>query len=293
MRKFKLVYLLMFLMLISFGCKKSVSPYLPDMDEAIEPTPEPTGNPPEIYFWATDKNKTRLRLHVRATSGTNGDYLKLIIDWGFQNSDLDPSDGLVIETWRWMLLDNQIYTATAENKWGTTTKSWSYGEQGDDEDDEKDDSPPIIDYFRANPLTIQNGDSSELSWKVRKASNVEIDNEIGSVDSSGTLLVFPTETTTYTLTTVNGYGTKQSDVTITVTDLPPPEIDVEVCSVTELLPSEWCENTEIKTYIVGTEPTEACEVCPEEEIELEVCKETDLLPNANCETKMKFFKKGS
>jgi len=42
---------------------------------------------------------------------------------------------------------------------------------------------------------------------------------------------------------------------------PPKIIEVEVCSVSGLLPNQWCEQTEIRAFKEGLEPTELCNLC--------------------------------
>jgi hypothetical protein len=66
--------------------------------------------------------------------------------------------------------------------------------------DEPSETVPVIQSFVADPLTIDEGDSSTLSWEVEDATSVEIDHGIGDVSLSGTRSVSPSSTTTYTLT---------------------------------------------------------------------------------------------
>jgi len=75
---------------------------------------------------------------------------------------------------------------------------------------------PIINSFSANPLTITVGGSSTLSWSVTDATSVTIDNGIGSVALTGTTIVTPATTTTYTLTATNAAGSVTGSVTVTV-----------------------------------------------------------------------------
>jgi len=58
--------------------------------------------------------------------------------------------------------------------------------------------------------------STELKWGVINAESVSIDNNIGSVGPSGTRLVSPIETTTYTLTATNPAGPKTATTKIEV-----------------------------------------------------------------------------
>src|SRR5205809_2070398 len=59
---------------------------------------------------------------------------------------------------------------------------------------------PVIAQFTAEPDTIERGQSSTLRWSVSDATNVTIDPGLGSVQSNGNRQVFPSNTTTYTLT---------------------------------------------------------------------------------------------
>ena len=63
--------------------------------------------------------------------------------------------------------------------------------------------PPVISYFDSSPDAISPGNSSNLSWNVSDATSVTIDPEIGSVALTGTRVVSPAETTTYSLKVKN------------------------------------------------------------------------------------------
>jgi hypothetical protein len=65
---------------------------------------------------------------------------------------------------------------------------------------------PVVDSFDANPGKIGPGGFSTLSWNVSGAATVSIDQQIGNVGLSGTRVVLPTTTTTYTLTATNVVG---------------------------------------------------------------------------------------
>lgn len=82
-------------------------------------------------------------------------------------------------------------------------------------------SDPIINIFSADPATITEGESSTLSWNVTDATNVSIDNGLGSVALTGTTSVSPSKTTTYTLTATNASGSVTSTTTITVSPAEP------------------------------------------------------------------------
>ncbi|KPK45848.1 MAG: hypothetical protein AMK74_02195, partial [Nitrospira bacterium SM23_35] len=74
--------------------------------------------------------------------------------------------------------------------------------------------PPVT--ITADPGIINSGGSSSISWSTAYATNVTIDQGIGTVDSSGSISVTPTETTTYTITAEGPGGTATDSVTIIV-----------------------------------------------------------------------------
>lgn len=83
-------------------------------------------------------------------------------------------------------------------------------------------SGPAVGSFIASSTTITLGNSSTLSWTVSGATLVTIDNGVGSVaTSTGSVLVYPIATTTYTLTAGNGTATTTATSTVNVI-LPPP-----------------------------------------------------------------------
>ncbi len=81
---------------------------------------------------------------------------------------------------------------------------------------------PMITSFTANPATIQSGVSATLSWATMNAASLTIDQGIGSVSpvNQGSVVVSPTQTTTYTLTATGEQGTTPATATATVTVTP-------------------------------------------------------------------------
>lgn len=75
---------------------------------------------------------------------------------------------------------------------------------------------PVIEFFDANPVAVTSGEASNISWSVIGATEVEINHEIGRVGLKGNALVFPDETTFYTLTAVNGSRNRSLDVKVIV-----------------------------------------------------------------------------
>ncbi len=79
-----------------------------------------------------------------------------------------------------------------------------------------------INSFTAEPSTIERGQSSTLSWSISNATDMSINQGIGAVQSQGQRQVFPTSTTTYTLTARGPGGTDTRSVTVNVATPPPP-----------------------------------------------------------------------
>ena len=80
----------------------------------------------------------------------------------------------------------------------------------------------VIGSFTAEPSTIVKGESSTLRWSVSNATSVTIDGGIGTVQSSGSRAVSPTENTTYRMTATGSGGDAVAAVTVYVTNPPPP-----------------------------------------------------------------------
>ncbi len=79
-----------------------------------------------------------------------------------------------------------------------------------------------ITSFTVEPTSIQRGQAATLAWAVTNATDVSLDNGIGTVQANGNRQVFPNQTTTYTLTARGAGGTDSRSVTVTVTAPPPP-----------------------------------------------------------------------
>ena len=76
----------------------------------------------------------------------------------------------------------------------------------------------------ANPNTIDQGQSTTLTWETTNATDVSIDT-IGPVDPSGSRKVTPSESTTYHLVAKGSGGTQDATARVTVNtpSAPPPE----------------------------------------------------------------------
>lgn len=75
---------------------------------------------------------------------------------------------------------------------------------------------PAIDAFTATPRSIRAPQPVTLTWSVRDATTRTIDHGVGAVAPSGSVVVTPQATTTYTLTAVGPGGTTTRQVTVFV-----------------------------------------------------------------------------
>ena len=84
--------------------------------------------------------------------------------------------------------------------------------------------PPkvAISQFVAEPSTIQRGGSSTLRWDVANATEISINQGVGTVQARGNRQVSPADSVTYTLNANGPGGTDSRSVTVTVTVPPPP-----------------------------------------------------------------------
>jgi peptidoglycan-associated lipoprotein len=78
--------------------------------------------------------------------------------------------------------------------------------------------------LRADPLTIERGQSVTLQWETQHAGNVRIEPGMGEVPASGSRQVSPASSVTYTATATGPGGTATDTARITVNvPAPPPE----------------------------------------------------------------------
>lgn len=77
-------------------------------------------------------------------------------------------------------------------------------------------APATVGAFGASPSTIQPGESTTLSWDIFNATSVGIDQGIGTVEASGSLVITPDVTTTYKLTATGGGSTVTANATVSV-----------------------------------------------------------------------------
>jgi hypothetical protein len=76
---------------------------------------------------------------------------------------------------------------------------------------------PVVVSFAASPTTVGPGQPTTLSWQVTGATQITIDNGVGTVQPSGSVAVTPGQTVSYQLTAVNSGGTTSRQATVTVT----------------------------------------------------------------------------
>jgi peptidoglycan-associated lipoprotein len=82
---------------------------------------------------------------------------------------------------------------------------------------------PTVAQFSAEPTSIQRGESATLRWQVTgDVTNVSINQGIGTVQGAGSQRVFPSDSTTYTLTATGPGGNTTASTTVSVTAPPPP-----------------------------------------------------------------------
>ena len=79
---------------------------------------------------------------------------------------------------------------------------------------------PVINSFTAEPSTIEKGQPSTLSWSISNATDMSIDHGVGAIQSRAQRQVFPSATTTYTLTANGPGGSETATVTVEVSTAP-------------------------------------------------------------------------
>jgi peptidoglycan-associated lipoprotein len=87
---------------------------------------------------------------------------------------------------------------------------------------------PTVAQFTAEPTSIQRGQTSTLRWEVTgSVTNVSINQGIGTVQSTGSSRVSPSDSTTYTLTATGPGGSITGSATVNVSAPPPPPPPVQ------------------------------------------------------------------
>jgi peptidoglycan-associated lipoprotein len=77
--------------------------------------------------------------------------------------------------------------------------------------------------FTAEPTSIQRGQSATLRWEVTgEVTGVSIDQSVGTVQNVGNRRVFPSDSTTYTLTATGPGGSVTASAIVSVSSPPAP-----------------------------------------------------------------------
>jgi hypothetical protein len=135
------------------------------------------------------------------------------------------------------------YTMTASNSAGTSTMSVTVTISTD--------GRPVVTSFYPTPPFITTGGSSTLTWEVAGADTIFIDPGIGAVDASGTEVVMPDVTTTYTLSATNTNGTTTATATVTFSQVPPPVITFTADPTT--MPDTYTAGSTLTWSVTGGE----------------------------------------
>src|SRR5205807_10610222 len=72
------------------------------------------------------------------------------------------------------------------------------------------------------PETVDKVQTVTLTWQTTNATDISIDQGVGTVQASGSKQVSPTDSTTYTLTAKGDGGTQTATARVTVNAPPPP-----------------------------------------------------------------------
>lgn len=95
-----------------------------------------------------------------------------------------------------------------------------------------------INSFTVEPQSIDRGQPATLSWSVANATDISIDQGLGAVAANGTRQVFPSNSTTYTLTARSSAGMDTRSVTVNVNlpapPPPPPPPQVRISGAEQL-----------------------------------------------------------
>ena len=70
----------------------------------------------------------------------------------------------------------------------------------------------------ANPTSIERGETTVLTWESESATEVTIDNGLGTVEAVGSRSVRPLESTTYRIRATNNVAVVAAEIRVTVTD---------------------------------------------------------------------------
>jgi hypothetical protein len=113
--------------------------------------------------------------------------------------------------------------------------------------------PPTVSMV-ANPSTINQGESTTLTWTSIDSTSVEITGIPDATSPSGVIVVYPTETTEYSIRALGPVGIS-APVKLTVTVIPivmppppppPPTVGVVTMTINWTLPTTYSDGTAIE-----------------------------------------------
>jgi len=200
-----LLFPLMVVLMLSSGCTcvmPSVNqPPTADID-SISPTEVSPGETVTFKGHGTDPDGTVVAYRWR--SSVDGD---LSTEPNFETSSLSPGEHTVV-----------LKVQDNNGAWSPEDKSRLVVLSGAVE-------VVVIVQFEANPGGISTGESSTLSWSVSGATTVSIYQAIGSVALTGSRVVSPGVSTTYTLAAANAAGSvTTATAQVIVSAVPPPDL---------------------------------------------------------------------
>ena len=169
------------------------------------PPPPPSVSPPFISFFTANPGSITTG-NSSMLSWLVSDADTVTISYGSSVTPVSPVGSAAATP-----TTTTTYTLTATNTAGSVTETVQVVVSGT-----PPPSLPVISYFTASPGSITLGASSTLSWSVSGAPIISINQGVGGVTPSGTRVVSPAATTTYTLTATNATGTVTQPVQVVV-----------------------------------------------------------------------------
>ncbi len=169
--------------------------------------PAITKDPPEIKTFSASQKSIMLGDEITLTWAVDA----------ARTVSISPSVGGVPSSgWKTIIpTATTTYKLSAINTFGTETAEVTVTVSVS-----TDGAAPLIRSFTASPISITQGETSSLTWDIKGATKLIIDQGIGILTSKYGQTVSPGETTDYTLTAINSYGTDNATVTVTVTVTP-------------------------------------------------------------------------
>jgi len=155
---------------------------------------------------------------LTASSTTIQSGQSVTLTWGTTNATSATMNGSTVAlngSQAYSPTSTTTYTLVATNSAGSVTRTATVTVTAP--------PPPVpmpTALLNAMPAAIQSGQSTTLQWATSNATTITLGGS--PVNASGSRVVSPTATTTYTLVASNASGTVQSTATVTVTAPPPP-----------------------------------------------------------------------